>query len=1019
MAQMSEQVLKGLTQLAGAGPARGTLAAGVAGAALAPADADAAFTKSVYSHKSSQTTALAEKIANAARAMGLSADIAQSNLSASRYVYVSRGDVDAPLKIRVSDHVDKHGGSDFDVRVGEGENGIETIGRIASVFGVEVPERYTTAAQAAREATAGEAAATRRRAADAAEKEMRARLTVALSDAPNKSKIVAGTLADELFPGIPRAQRQRLARDAADDVRQESLLTAAAGDEQALLALAAKGPHTTGERAKQMLYDAVGAERFKALRPAGYPRNYWNVKTPAIGAVSAAGVGAALTPGSADAQTMTHEGSPQPPPLHPGPALRAARDLAGEMLPVNAVLHYTGAKEYPSASAAFGADAATIPGLLARHPLTLGALLAMQPSETAADDTLASSSAQLLPDNSYVGEQPSPAFRQDYRKGGTVTHRQQPPHQAIAALRRQGRNGDTELAHVNRQELALLDAAQGGRSTNPVTGLPEYFKLGKVFKNVLRAGAGLIGGMLGGPVGAAAGTGLATALTGGSMNQALAGAALGGLGQYGLQQTGLAGLGGLTDTVRGGLSSTLSGLGLNNAAANFLPSDYGSPASAATAGAAGMPAKAAIGSGIGLGPIGSMATSPVGLATLGLGAASLMGGSSGGGSSGSRSSTAYTNPAPSPVKPMVRNPTQGQPSSTDISTGRERLWFENVNPWPNETPASDRRPVADTAPTTGAKPRTFTSSDGKYELDAEGNIIGQLYRRGGPVRGLGALAAMGRRGDTELAHLSAPARGMLKAHGGSGRRNPRSGLREYNGEDGEADGDAGAMGVGVAAPSPGSMSSNAAAGPQGYGSEAQGLEGLGKAADTALKTLEPSIPTLTTKTFSPIGPFTDLAYGTAKAVGPTVTSALEGLTGLTAEHGPNSVQGPDTGHPGETSGSNAMNAAWAGYQYGRRLRGQNPALAYAAGGSVAPRAAGPVAGPGGGQDDLIDARLADGEHVIDADAVSALGDGSNAEGHRRLEQFKRNLRKHKRSAPAGKIPPKAKGVTAYMAGGRS
>ncbi len=75
---------------------------------------------------------------------------------------------------------------------------------------------------------------------------------------------------------------------------------------------------------------------------------------------------------------------------------------------------------------------------------------------------------------------------------------------------------------------------------------------------------------------------------------------------------------------------------------------------------------------------------------------------------------------------------------------------------------------------------------------------------------------------------------------------------------------------------------------------------------------------------------------------------------------------------------------------------------------------GGVSGPGTGQSDSIDAKLSDGEHVIDADTVAALGDGSNKAGHAKLEEMKRNLRKHKRGAKAGTIPPKAKSIGQYM-----
>ena len=75
-----------------------------------------------------------------------------------------------------------------------------------------------------------------------------------------------------------------------------------------------------------------------------------------------------------------------------------------------------------------------------------------------------------------------------------------------------------------------------------------------------------------------------------------------------------------------------------------------------------------------------------------------------------------------------------------------------------------------------------------------------------------------------------------------------------------------------------------------------------------------------------------------------------------------------------------------------------------------------VKGEGDGQSDSIPAMLADGEYVFDADTVAALGNGSNDAGAAVLDKMRQNLRKHKRSAPAGKIPPKAKSPLEYMKG---
>ena len=75
-----------------------------------------------------------------------------------------------------------------------------------------------------------------------------------------------------------------------------------------------------------------------------------------------------------------------------------------------------------------------------------------------------------------------------------------------------------------------------------------------------------------------------------------------------------------------------------------------------------------------------------------------------------------------------------------------------------------------------------------------------------------------------------------------------------------------------------------------------------------------------------------------------------------------------------------------------------------------------VKGRGDGQSDDIPAMLADGEYVFDADTVAALGNGSSDAGAKVLDKLRMNLRKHKRSASADKIPPKAKSPLEYLKG---
>ncbi len=60
--------------------------------------------------------------------------------------------------------------------------------------------------------------------------------------------------------------------------------------------------------------------------------------------------------------------------------------------------------------------------------------------------------------------------------------------------------------------------------------------------------------------------------------------------------------------------------------------------------------------------------------------------------------------------------------------------------------------------------------------------------------------------------------------------------------------------------------------------------------------------------------------------------------------------------------------------------------------------------------------LAPGEHVLDADLVSALGNGSTEAGHRVIEEFKAALRKHKRSSGYDEIPPMTGDLMQYLKG---
>jgi len=62
----------------------------------------------------------------------------------------------------------------------------------------------------------------------------------------------------------------------------------------------------------------------------------------------------------------------------------------------------------------------------------------------------------------------------------------------------------------------------------------------------------------------------------------------------------------------------------------------------------------------------------------------------------------------------------------------------------------------------------------------------------------------------------------------------------------------------------------------------------------------------------------------------------------------------------------------------------------------------------------VPAQIADGEYVFPASFVSSLGGGDNKRGAELLDKMREELRKHKRSAPKNKIPPKAKSPLSYL-----
>ncbi len=155
------------------------------------------------------------------------------------------------------------------------------------------------------------------------------------------------------------------------------------------------------------------------------------------------------------------------------------------------------------------------------------------------------------------------------------------------------------------------------------------------------------------------------------------------------------------------------------------------------------------------------------------------------------------------------------------------------------------------------------------------------------------------------------------------------------------------------------------------------------------------------------------------AAGQPVPANMVGVAGTAPLTQAGYTQDPNTGNwnPPQQLGQ-GMPQAHGGYQQGGEFD-------YWSQNADVPRIAPTVAqqgryvkGQGTGRSDDIPARLSDGEYVMDAETVALLGDGSGSAGARRLDEMRRNLRKHKaQNLRKGGFSHKAKQPHQYMARG--
>ena len=359
--------------------------------------------------------------------------------------------------------------------------------------------------------------------------------------------------------------------------------------------------------------------------------------------------------------------------------------------------------------------------------------------------------------------------------------------------------------------------------------------------------------------------------------------------------------------------------------------------------------------------------------------------------------------------------------------------------------------------------------------------IGQRgYSRGGLKVAARRIAAEGRNGDAILAHINPGEAQMLQRMGGSGSINPTTGLPEFFKFNfgsilaaiapialsfiapgiGTAIGGAisGALELGLGAAATSALGAGVVGAATSIFGGAKPLEalmsgavsGLGQYAVGAIPGVTPVSDPGPQRGGSPAESMDRRVVNnpiTPPVVPPKTDWAKLAPLGLLAASALSSSSGSPTANApsmGSSDKEEYFNRTMLGFNYAgaqKAANDENMSLTaylnqpgnYEKFASGAPPVASPTAfvaqggtlnqisnlarGSGSGRDDTINARLSDGEYVMDAETVALLGDGSNSEGARRLDQMRKEIRAQKgKSLAKGKFSPDAKSPLAYLKG---
>lgn len=516
-----------------------------------------------------------------------------------------------------------------------------------------------------------------------------------------------------------------------------------------------------------------------------------------------------------------------------------------------------------------------------------------------------------------------------------------------------GRGGDSQLVHVNDREAEMLRRMGGSGDINPNTGLREYKGLKKLLGAVLPIALAVFVPGLGTAIGSALG---ASGIGAGMLGGAIIGGASSALtGGDPLKGALMGGLGGGLGSAVGGAANNALGLGLGQTGQAILGG-----------GLVGGVAGAATGQGFAKGALQGVAGGAIGELAGGLagGPTAFEQGVNAAGQNFGNALTAGYDPKTSATIGLTSGIMRGVQAGMKPSDAV----VDGLKSGETTAPKTVTLPDGTTAPapgTTGTNPQGQT---GTYQLDPATGKIG------------------------------------LKVDAGAYQVNPQTGAVEWKAAE-PGFWDKALKGSPLETKTPATAGAKTDTGILGSGvSAGQVLGGLGlmsalqkppPAAQEAITRLSPEQQEYFNRP--------SVAWDWNK-MQTDANAANMSLDQFMASNWPR-ITGYAQTQPGDVAS-----------MQGSYNIPQAPVVNKARGGALS-AVARFAQGAGSGRADTIDAKLSDGEYVIDAETVAMLGDGSNKQGAKLLDAMRENIRSHKGKALAkGKFSPNAKSPLSYLKG---